>query len=91
MKRIVSVAFIFLIVLVTLVACGEEPDKSKADSEEKIDKPYMKLLSITRNHAEDCFDYEYSKDKRDYLTFNFSKNEDALGYSWEGKDRKSVV
>ncbi|ALC81555.1 hypothetical protein [Bacillus gobiensis] len=67
----------------------------------KKEESYTKLLSVKRNFSQSCFDYEYSKEKTDYLTFDFKEDTDENGYHWdsqkvtvetkEGKKPESVL
>ena len=56
-------------------------EAEKKETKKKSDKPYVKLVSVKRNFAESCYDYEYGE--KDYLSVDLSKDTDINGYNWD--------
>lgn len=58
---------------------GESAEVEKDNDNDN--ETYTELISVKRNFAKSCFDYEYGS--KDYLTFDFEKDKDSLGYHWD--------
>lgn len=58
-----------------------EEEKKENEKENENEKTYTELISVKRNFAKSCFDYEYGA--KDYLSLDFEKDKDSLGYHWD--------